>query len=89
MPKFQIQESGKNGSVEILDDRIIRVRKKLVGKKDIQTIPVKAISGVHHDRKTCCHSKIRSTPETRGLLTRGNQFRARAITPVQELTSSN
>ena len=42
MPKFQIRENGKNGSVEVLDDRIIRIRKKFVGKKDIQTIPVKA-----------------------------------------------
>ena len=59
MTKFQIRENGKNGSVEVLDDRIIRVRKKRVGKKDIQTIPVRAISGVHHDRKTLRTDEVR------------------------------
>jgi len=47
-----IREDGKNGTVEIFDDRIVRTRKKRVGKNDIQTIPMKSISGVHHDRKS-------------------------------------
>ena len=49
---FKIREGGKNGTVEIQADRIIRIFKKMVGKDDIQTIPIKSISGVHHDRKT-------------------------------------
>jgi hypothetical protein len=49
---FVIREDGKNGTVEIQSDRIIRTRKKRVGKDDEQVIPIKAISGVHHDRKT-------------------------------------
>lgn len=51
-PTFKIREDGKNGKVEVLDDRIIRTRRKTFGKDDIQTIPIKSISGVHHDRKT-------------------------------------
>jgi len=49
---FKIREDGKNGTVELHADRIIRTRKKTMGKDDIQTIPIKSISGVHHDRKT-------------------------------------
>ena len=47
-----IREDGKNGTVEIDDDRIVRIRKKRLGKEDRQTIPISHISGVHHDRKT-------------------------------------
>lgn len=49
---FQVREEGKNGRVEITADRLIRTRKKTVGKDDIQTIPLKAITSVSHDRKT-------------------------------------
>ena len=49
---FKIREEGKNGTVEVHADRLIRTRKKTIGKDDIQTIPLKSISGVHHDRKT-------------------------------------
>ena len=49
---FMIREDGKNGSVEVFADRIVRTRKKLVGKDDVQTIPIKMVTGVHHDRKT-------------------------------------
>jgi len=49
---FMIREDGKNGSVEIFADRIVRTRKKRVGKDDVQTIPIKMVTGVHHDRKT-------------------------------------
>ncbi len=50
--KFNIREDGKNGTVEIFPDRLVRTRKKRVGKDDVQTIPMKSISGVHHNRKT-------------------------------------
>ena len=49
---FKIREGGKNGTIEIQADRIIRTFTKMMGKNDIQTIPIKSISGVHHDRKT-------------------------------------
>jgi hypothetical protein len=49
---FKIREDGKNGTVEVQADRIIRTRKRSMGKDDVQTIPIKAISGIHHDRKT-------------------------------------
>lgn len=49
---FMIREDGKNGTVEVFADRLVRTRKKRVGKDDIQTIPLKSVSGVHHDRKT-------------------------------------
>lgn len=52
MSSYMVREDGKNGTVEILDDRIIRTRKKRLGKDDTQTIPLKAISAVSHDRKT-------------------------------------
>ena len=50
--EFMIREDGKNGTVTIFADRLVRTRKKFAGKDDVQTIPVKSISGVHHDRKT-------------------------------------
>lgn len=49
---FKIREDERNGTVEIQADRIIRIRKKTVGKDDIQTIPIESISGIHSDRKT-------------------------------------
>jgi hypothetical protein len=52
MATYMVREDGKNGTVEIFPDRIVRTRKKLVGKDDVQTFPIKAITGVSHDRKT-------------------------------------
>ena len=62
---FTIREDGKNGTVEIAEGRIIRTRKKTMGKDDIQTIPVKAITAVSHDRKTRWHRLSTATPATR------------------------
>ena len=59
MGKYMIREQGKNGSVEILEDRIIRERKKTLGKTDIQTIPLRSVTGVHHDRKTLGTDEVR------------------------------
>lgn len=59
MGTYMIREQGKNGSVEILDDRIIRKRKKALGKTDVQTIPLRSVSGVHHDRKTLGTDEVR------------------------------
>jgi hypothetical protein len=52
---------GKNGTVEVLEDRIVRTRKKLVGKDDVQTIPVKAVTAVSHDRKTLGTDEVKLT----------------------------
>ena len=52
MARYMIREEGKNGTVEILEDRLVRERKKRIGKTDIQTIPLRSVTGVHHDRKT-------------------------------------
>lgn len=52
MGVYMIREDGKNGSVEIFPDRIIRTRKKTIGKDDMQTFPLKAVTGGSHDRKT-------------------------------------
>jgi hypothetical protein len=38
MTLYAIREDGKTGRVEVLADRIIRTRKKLVGKDDVQVI---------------------------------------------------
>jgi hypothetical protein len=50
--EYMVKEEGKNGKVEVFDDRIVRTRKKTLGKDDVQTIPFKAVTGVSHDRKT-------------------------------------
>lgn len=61
MSEYMVREDGKNGMVEILDDRIVRTRKKMVGKDDVQTIPVKAVTGVAHDRKTLGTDEVKLT----------------------------
>lgn len=61
MSEYMIREEGKNGTVEILDDRIVRTHKKRVGKDDVQTIPMKAVTGVSHDRKTLGTDEIKLT----------------------------
>jgi hypothetical protein len=48
---YQIRESGKNGSVEIVDGALVRTISKRLGKDDRQMIPLKGISSVNHDRK--------------------------------------
>lgn len=52
MAQYMIREDGKNGSVEVFDDRIVRTNKKRIGKDDVQTFPLKAITGISHNRKT-------------------------------------
>ena len=52
MAEYMVREDGKNGTVEVLQDRIVRTFKKLIGKDDVNTIPIKAVTSIHHDRKT-------------------------------------
>ena len=61
MGTYMIREEGKNGSVEVLDDRIIRTRKKRMGKDDVQTLPIKAVTGVSHDRKSLGTDEVKLT----------------------------
>lgn len=49
--KFKIRESGKNGEVEVFPDRLVRTVKHRVTKNDVQVIPMKAITSIHHERK--------------------------------------
>lgn len=61
MAVYMIREEGKNGKVEVLEDRLIRTRSKLIGKDDVQTIPIKAITAVSHDRKTLGTDEVKLT----------------------------
>jgi hypothetical protein len=61
MSEFMVREEGKNGRIEILDDRIVRTRSKRLGKDDVQTIPMKAVTGVSHDRKTLGTDEVKLT----------------------------
>ncbi len=59
MARYMIRADGKNGTVEILDDRLVRERKKRMGKTDVQTIPLRSVTGVYHDRKTLATDLVR------------------------------
>jgi hypothetical protein len=61
MGEYMIREEGKNGKLEIFDDRIVRTRMKRIGKNDVQTIPMKAITGVSHNRKTLGTDEVELT----------------------------
>lgn len=61
MGQYVIREEGKNGSVQILEDRIIRTQKKRLGKDDVQTIPIKAVTAVSYDRKTLGTNGVKLT----------------------------
>jgi hypothetical protein len=47
----KIKEDGKNGTVDVQGDRIVRTIKKTLGRDDTQTIPVRSIHEVKVDRK--------------------------------------
>lgn len=48
---FKIRESGKNGTVEIFDNRLERTIKNRFGKDDQQMIPLRNVTSVSQDRK--------------------------------------
>lgn len=48
---YKIHERGRNGSVEVLEDRIVRTLRRRLGREDTQTIAFRAITAVHHDRR--------------------------------------
>lgn len=51
MTTYTIREAGKNGSVEVRTDCIVRTIKHRLGKDDVQTIPLRGITSVAHNRK--------------------------------------
>jgi Short C-terminal domain len=61
MSEYLVREEGKNGRVEIFEDRIVRTRKKTIGKDDVQTIPIPAVTGVSHDRKSLGTDEVKLT----------------------------
>lgn len=58
MGTWKIRESGKNGTVQVMPDRLVRTLKKRIGKDDVQLIPIKHITSVHHDRKSLSTDKV-------------------------------
>ena len=59
MGVYQIREDGKNSTVEVLDDCVIRTRKKTIGKDDIQTFPIKSVTSVSLDRNPFGTDQVR------------------------------
>lgn len=59
MEEYKIRESGKNGVVAVYDNRLERTIKKRLGKDDRQTIPMKQVTSVHHDRKLTKTDQVR------------------------------
>ncbi|MGI9528767.1 MAG: hypothetical protein ACR2NG_03580 [Acidimicrobiia bacterium] len=58
---FMIREAGKNGSVEVFDDRLVRTIKNRITKNDQQIFPLKSVTSVHQDRKMLRTDKVRMT----------------------------
>ena len=48
---YEIKEDGKNGTITVLADRIIRTHKKTFGKDDVHIFPMKSITDIRLDRK--------------------------------------
>ncbi|MDK1292933.1 MAG: hypothetical protein QGM46_11475, partial [Actinomycetota bacterium] len=57
--KFTIKESGRNGTVEVFDDRIERTIKNRIVKDDHQMIPLRNATSVHQDRRMLGADKVR------------------------------
>lgn len=58
MGSYKIREQGKNGRVEVHPDRLVRTIKHRITKDDVQMIPMRNITSVHHDRKTIKTDKV-------------------------------
>lgn len=58
---YVVREDGKNGTVSIEGNAVVRVIAKRLGRDDVLTIPVRGIHGVHHDRKTLGTDVVRVT----------------------------
>jgi hypothetical protein len=58
-PTFIIREAGKNGSVQVFDDRLERTLKNRITKNDIQIIPLRSVTSVSQDRKMVRTDKVK------------------------------
>ena len=46
-----VREGGKNGTVEINGPTLTRTFKKMIGKDDVLTVPIRMVASVHVDRR--------------------------------------
>ena len=51
MTTMKIAEDGKNGTVEITHNSLVRITKSMFGKEDREMIPLRSIVSVQHNRK--------------------------------------
>lgn len=58
MTTYTVKEEGKNGKVEVLPDRIVRTVSKRIGRDDTQTIPLRAVTAIRHDRRTMGSDRV-------------------------------
>lgn len=49
---YRVRENGRNGTVEIQGNVIVRTFRKTIGKNDVQVIPVSSVSHVDLDRRS-------------------------------------
>lgn len=54
-----IRELGKNGTVEVFDDRLERTIKHRITRNDHQMIPLRNVTSVQQDRKMIRTDKVR------------------------------
>lgn len=52
MSTYTVKEQGKNGTVEIIGATIVRTIRKVIGKDDVTTIPLRMVASVHLNRRT-------------------------------------
>ena len=48
---YEIKEEGRNGSVEIEGNAIVRTHERTLGKDDVQHIPLSQVTGVEVDNQ--------------------------------------
>jgi hypothetical protein len=58
-PTFIIREAGKNGTIQVFDDRLERTLKNRITKNDQQIFPLKNVTSVHQDRKMMRTDKVK------------------------------
>ena len=51
MNTYVIKEEGKNGSVELVDGKLVRTIKHRIGRDDLQSILIKSITDVAVNRR--------------------------------------
>ena len=61
MRTYQIREGGKNGTVILQDGLLVRTIAHRVRKDDRQTMPVSALTAIHHNRKRMATDEVTLT----------------------------